>query len=189
MSDYFRRAIGEAEAAMHRAVDLAPRLEAISAAMIGSLRSGGVIYWCGNGGSAGDSQHLAAELVGRYVLDREPLASVALTTDTSVLTALSNDYGYEGVFARQVQALGRPGDVIVAISTSGESPSVLAALAAGRAIGMVTVAFTGATPCSAWELSDHVVAAPATEASLIQDVHIAVGQAVCGRVEQEFFAN
>ena len=112
--------------------------------MTASLRAGGKILWCGNGGSAGDSQHLAAELVGRFQRDRRGMASIALTTDSSALTSIANDYGFGAVFARQVEALGVRGDVLVAISTSGNSENVIAALRAAREQGLVTVAFTGA---------------------------------------------
>lgn len=187
MGDYFRRTLGDAAEAMHHAVGLAPVLEQIGKALVSCLRSGGIVYWCGNGGSAGDSQHLAAELVGRFTRDRPPLASVALTTNTSVLTALANDYGYDTIFARQIEALGRPGDVLIGISTSGQSPSVVQALAAARRRGITTVTFTGSAECAAWSNADFVVAAPTTITSHVQEVHIAVGQALCGWVEQEMF--
>ena len=107
------------------------------------VQSGGTVFWFGNGGSAADAQHLAAELVGRVALDRRPLRSIALTSDSAVVTALSNDYGYDRVFARQIEALGEPGDVAIGISTSGKSPNVVRGLEAARKLGMVTVLMTG----------------------------------------------
>src|SRR5258708_576425 len=124
----FEKAIADHLDVIHGVEEQAALLEAIARAMAESLRGGGQILWCGNGGSAGDSQHLAAEIVGRFRRERRGLASIALTTDTSILTAVANDYGYEAVFARQVEALGRAGDVLVGISTSGNSPNVICAL-------------------------------------------------------------
>ncbi|MBX9826135.1 MAG: D-sedoheptulose 7-phosphate isomerase [Xanthobacteraceae bacterium] len=152
-----------------------------------SLRSGGKVLLAGNGGSAADAQHIAAELVGRFVDDRAPLAAVALTTDTSALTAIGNDYGFEQVFARQVAALGRAGDVFIGISTSGKSPNIIAALNAARERGMVNVGMTrdAATPMHA--LCDVTIGVPATETALIQQIHITAAHAICHLVERELF--
>ena len=152
-----------------------------------SLKSGGKVLLAGNGGSASDAQHIAAEFVGRYISDRAPLAAIALTTDTSALTAIGNDYGFEQVFARQVSALARPGDVLVGISTSGKSPNILAALKAARETKVVTVGFTrnGQTPMQA--LCDVVVGVPSDETALIQQLHITAGHAICHLVERELF--
>ena len=150
-----------------------------------AIAAGGKVMFCGNGGSAADAQHLAAELTGRYEMNRPGMAAVALTTDTSALTAISNDYGYERVFARQLEALGRPGDVLVAISTSGNSPNVVAAVEAARKIGVKTIAFAGAGGGKLASLCDVVLAVPATRACHIQEMHIAVGHMVCGIVEGE----
>ena len=139
---------------------------AAAAAVVGCLRAGGKVMFCGNGGSAADAQHMAAELVGRQNYDRAPAAGLALSVDTSVLTALSNDYGYDGVFARQVQALGRPGDVLVGMSTSGRSRNVVAALEAAKAAGIPTVAFTGRDPRD-MAIADYVLAMPADETAKI----------------------
>src|SRR6266487_1417269 len=122
--------------------------------LVASLRSGGKVLLFGNGGSAADAQHLAAELVGRFELERAPLAAVALTTDTSALTAIANDYGFERVFERQIEALGRPGDVALAISTSGASPNVLSGVRAARRLGLVTIGLTGASTAPLSELVD-----------------------------------
>ena len=152
-----------------------------------SLKGGGKVLFAGNGGSAADAQHLAAEFVGRFINDRAPLAAIALTTDTSALTAIGNDYGFEQVFARQVSALARPGDVLVGISTSGKSPNIVAALKVARDNKLVTVGFTrnGQTPMQA--LCDVVVGVPSDETALIQQLHITAGHAICHLVERELF--
>lgn len=148
-----------------------------------ALGGGGKVLFCGNGGSAADAQHLAAELVGRQNYDREPLAGLALTVDTSALTAVANDYGYEDVFSRQVSALGRPGDVLIGLSTSGRSPSVVRAVEAARRIGIRTVAFTGREPRDLGG-ADVVVAVPSSETAKIQELHITCGHIVLALVER-----
>jgi D-sedoheptulose 7-phosphate isomerase len=157
-------------------------------ACISSLQAGGKILFCGNGGSAADSQHLAGELVSRFYYDRPGLPAFALTTDTSVLTAIGNDYGYERAFARQVEAVGTAGDVLIAISTSGRSPSILAALDAARAKGLVTVAMTGRTGGDMPARSDIVIHAPSDSTPRIQEVHISAGHAICQLIEEAMFA-
>jgi D-sedoheptulose 7-phosphate isomerase len=152
-----------------------------------SLREGGKLLLAGNGGSAADAQHIAAEFVGRFIGDRRPLPAIALTTDTSALTAIGNDYGFEQVFARQVRALGRKGDVFVAITTSGQSPNMLAALKAAREIGLFTAGFTRDAQTPIHDLCDIVLAVPSDETALIQQVHIAAAHAICGLVERELF--
>jgi D-sedoheptulose 7-phosphate isomerase len=152
-----------------------------------SLRDGGKLLIAGNGGSAADAQHIAAELLSRFTLDRNPLPAIALTTDTSVLTAIGNDYGYEHVFERQVRGLGRKGDVFLAISTSGRSPNILAALKAARAIGIATIGFTGAKDAGMRALCDLTLGAPAEETALIQQIHITAAHVICGLIERELF--
>lgn len=161
-------------------------LAAIAGRVSAALERGGRVMFCGNGGSAADAQHLAAELVGRQNYDRPAAAGIALTVDTSTLTAIGNDYGYEYVFARQVEALGRPGDVVVGISTSGRSANVVAALDAGRRRGMATVAFTGADP-GRMAGADLVLAVPATDVAKVQELHITSGHIVFALVEQTLF--
>jgi D-sedoheptulose 7-phosphate isomerase len=139
----------------------------------------GKILLCGNGGSAADAQHLAAEFVNRFLLDRRPLPAMALTTDTSILTAVGNDFGFDLVFAKQVQALGRPGDVLLALSTSGNSPNVLEALRVAREIGVIGIGLTGAGGGAMAGLSDHLLAVPSTFTPVVQEVHIAVGHLLC----------
>ena len=148
-----------------------------------ALAGGGQVLFCGNGGSAADAQHLAAELVGRLQLERPAYRAVALTTDTSVLTAVGNDYGYADVFARQVEGLGRPGDVLVAISTSGRSENVLRAAAAARAKGMAVIAFLGPAASPLDEEADLALHVDGDVAGLVQQGHITIGHALCGRVE------
>ena len=145
-----------------------------------ALAGGGQVLFCGNGGSAADAQHLAAELVGRLQLERPAYRAVALTTDTSVLTAVGNDYGYADVFARQVQGLGRPGDVLVAISTSGRSENVLRAAASARARGMTVVAFLGPAASPLDQDADLALHVDGDVAGLVQQGHITIGHALCG---------
>jgi D-sedoheptulose 7-phosphate isomerase len=163
---------------------------AIAQAIETSLRAGGKVMLAGNGGSAADAQHIAGEFLSRLRFDRHPLPAIALTTDSSVLTAVGNDYGYDQVFERQLRGLGRRGDVFIAISTSGKSPNVLAALRAAREIGVVTVGFTGTAPGAAamLPLCHHVLAAPSDDTPLIQQVHITAAHAICEIVERNLFA-
>lgn len=143
------------------------------------LDQGGKILLCGNGGSAADAQHLAAEFVNRFLMDRRPLPAVALTTDTSIITAVGNDFGFDLIFAKQVQALARPGDVLLAMSTSGNSPNVLAALRTARESGMVSIGLTGAGGGAMAEACDHLLAVPSGFTPVIQEVHITVGHLLC----------
>ena len=163
----------------------AAEIEAARDALIASYEAGGKVLLCGNGGSAADAQHLAAELSGRFEMNRPAMAGLALTTDTSAITAIANDFGFETVFARQVEAVGRPGDVLYAISTSGNSPNVLAAAKAARGIGMSVVGVTGAGGGRLAALSDVLLDVPAAKAARVQELHIAVGHMICGIVEGE----
>lgn len=149
-----------------------------------SLSRGGKLLVAGNGGSAGDAQHIAGEFVSRLFFDRRPLPAIALTTDTSVLTAVGNDYGYEKVFERQIQGLGNSGDVFLAISTSGKSPNVLRALEAARAQGLVTMGFTGQSAGPMGGLCDLILCAPSANTAIIQQIHIVAAHLLCGVVEQ-----
>jgi D-sedoheptulose 7-phosphate isomerase len=148
-----------------------------------ALLNGNKVLWCGNGGSAADAQHLAAELVGRFRRDRSPLPSIALTTDTSVLTAIANDYGYDQIFERQIEALCRPGDVVIGISTSGNSQNVCAALQKARELNASTVAMTGWTGGHLASLADICLQAPATDPARIQECHILCGHILCEWIE------
>jgi phosphoheptose isomerase len=163
--------------------------ETVAAAqlLVAALRRGGRVLLFGNGGSAADAQHLAAELVGRFERERAALPALALTTDTSALTAIGNDYGFDEVFARQVEALGRPGDVAVGLSTSGSSPNVLRGLEAARARGLATIGLTGRDGGALARLADVVIVAPSDVTAFIQECHIALGHALCGAVEAALF--
>lgn len=149
-----------------------------------SVSSGGKILFFGNGGSASDAQHLSTELVVRYVSDRAAIAALALTTDTSALTAGANDLGFEQVFARQIEALGRPGDVAIGLSTSGRSPNVIRGLEVARAGGLRTVAFTGAHRDTLAPVAEIVISVPSTATNRIQEMHILIGHALCGALER-----
>jgi D-sedoheptulose 7-phosphate isomerase len=150
-----------------------------------ALANGGTLLWCGNGGSAADSQHMAAELVGRFKKDRRALRSIALTTDTSVLTCVANDYSYHDIFARQVEALGRPGDVLVGISTSGNSENLLRAFKAAKGIGVTTIGLLGKGGGPAKDLADHALVIPSDSTARIQEAHILIGHILCEVIEQE----
>jgi len=160
-----------------------PTLARVAVAIVHALRTGHRILLFGNGGSAADAQHVAAELVGRFAREREPWSAIALTTDTSILTAVGNDWEFADVFARQVRALGRPGDVVVGISTSGRSPNVLRGLAAGRALGAYAVGFTGGAGGAMRDACDLCFCAPADTTPRIQELHILAWHAVCEAVE------
>ncbi len=154
--------------------------------LIRSLESGGKVLFCGNGGSAADSQHLAAEMLGRFKRNRKAMAAIALTTDTSVLTAVGNDLGFETVFSRQVEAYGRRGDVLVAISTSGRSPNVVRAMETARGLGLVVCAFMGKNAGPMDALADWSMHIPSDETARVQECHITVGHIVCDLVEAHF---
>ena len=164
-----------------------PTLVKIMQAFVRTIRSGNKILLFGNGGSAADAQHIAGELLSRFGFDRDPLPAIALTTDTSVLTAIGNDYGYERTFERQVRGLGRPGDVFLALSTSGRSPNVLLALKAARDLGITTIGFTGDGRRDMAAYCDICLAAPSGETPVIQQIHMIAAHAICAIVEQELF--
>jgi D-sedoheptulose 7-phosphate isomerase len=165
-----------------------PAMATAAEALITAFRSGHKALFFGNGGSAADAQHLAAEFVGRYLIERRPLPALALHVNTSAVTSIANDYGYEQVFSRQIQALGVAGDVAVGISTSGNSPNVLEGLKAARQLGLYTVGFTGADGGRMRKLTDVLIAAPSNETPRIQECHILIGHAVCDAVEQAITA-
>jgi D-sedoheptulose 7-phosphate isomerase len=150
-----------------------------------SLSAGGKILFCGNGGSAADSQHLAAELTGRFINDRRPLAALALSTDTSALTCIGNDYSFDEIFARQVQGIGRRGDVLVGISTSGNSRNVIRAVEEACAAGMQVVGLLGRNGGALRELCDVSIVVPSQVTARIQESHILIGHTLCGLIEQQ----
>lgn len=159
-------------------------VESIAEACIRAIRAGGKVMLCGNGGSAADAQHLAAELIGRYKMERAAMPAIALTTDTSIITALGNDYGYDTIFARQVQGLAKAGDVLIGISTSGNSRNVLLAMQEARERGVVTVAFTGAGGGQMAQNADYALKVPSSVTNHIQEMHITCGHLICELVER-----
>jgi D-sedoheptulose 7-phosphate isomerase len=156
----------------------------IAAVMIAALRAENKILLIGNGGSAADAQHIAAEIIGRYKQDRPGWAAIALTTDTSALTAVANDYGFEQVFARQVEGLGKPGDVLLAFSTSGRSPNILAALGKAREGGLVTIGFTGTKGEALGAYCDHLFVSPSDDTPVVQQIHLTIAHGICDEIEQ-----
>lgn len=180
--------LASAEVQRATAAGCLPSIVAAAAAIAAAFEAGGKLLLCGNGGSAAQCQHIAAELVGRLTRDveRRALPAIALTTDTALLTACGNDFGFETVFARQVEALQRPGDVLLAISTSGDSPNVVRAVEAARAAGLRTIALIGQGGRLA-ELAEVVIAVPSTSTQHIQEAHLAVGHVLCDLVERRLF--
>jgi len=179
----FRRGIENHLQIVEQLIEQQHLLKAIATRMVATLLSRGKVFWCGNGGSAADCQHLAAELVGRFRRDRRGLASIALTTDTSVLTAIANDYGFEEVFRRQVEALCSPNDVLVGVSTSGNSHNVCSALHEARKIGAFTVCFTGSSGGEMAKICNAALKVVSTDTARIQEAHILAGHLLCDWVE------
>lgn len=177
----------EEHAAVARATrrDLSATFQALVTVSAKSLRDGGKLLFFGNGGSAADCQHLATELTVRYKTDRAPIAAIALTTDTSALSAIGNDLGFDQLFARQVQALGKPGDVAIGISTSGQSPNVLEGLKAARAGGLIAAGLSGRGGGQMAGLADPLLIVPSDVTARIQEMHILLGQMLCGALEVE----
>jgi D-sedoheptulose 7-phosphate isomerase len=184
----FDRRFADHLAAFERSRILLEPTVVLAEAAISVLRAGGKLLLCGNGGSAADAQHIATECTVRFETERHGLPAIALTTDTSTLTAASNDYGYERVFARQVEALGRPGDLLIGLTTSGNSPNVLAALVTARDMGLVTACLTGRDggAVKARGLADHCLIVPAEKTSHIQEIHIFLGHLICAAVDDAF---
>lgn len=191
MSEQTKSPIGnhleQSLAGLERAVNdpaLRQAADKIADAMVAALRADSKILVIGNGGSAGDAQHIAAELVGRYKKERAAFPAIALTTDTSALTAIGNDYSFDRVFVRQLEALGRRGDVLLALSTSGRSPNILAALNAARERGLVTIGFTGSKGEAMRSLCDHLLMVPSDDTPVVQQVYLTFAHAICDHVEQ-----
>lgn len=187
VAEHFRRSC---ETLLRAAEDpkLRAAIHAIADAITDAFRAGHKLLIAGNGGSAADAQHIAGEFLSRLNFDRIPLPAIALTTDSSVLTAIGNDYGFERVFERQVRGLGKQGDVFIAISTSGRSRNVIAGLRAAREGGLTTIGFTGTADGGDMPpLCDHCLAAPTAETPLIQQIHIVAAHAICGLVERSLF--
>ncbi len=164
--------------------DLCPEIEQAISMIIATLHAGGKVALCGNGGSAADAQHIAGELVGRFRQERQGLAAIALTTDTSILTAVANDYGFDAVFARQVEALLQPGDVLIAISTSGDAQNVVEAARTAREHNIKTVGLSGASGGELAKVVDLCLQVPSQQTPRIQEVHITIGHIICEMVEE-----
>jgi len=164
---------------------LAEPFSKLLTACVTAIRNGNKLMLFGNGGSAADAQHIATELTIRYIKDRAPIAAIALTTDSSALTAAGNDLGFDQIFARQVAAIGKPGDVVIGITTSGTSPNVVAALKTAREMGMVTASFTGRDGGLMPTLADVALIAPGQSTRRIQEIHILIGHLLCGALETE----
>lgn len=192
MKNYISEKISEAQqvmVAMLADTGLQTNLEHAANACIKSLKNGGKILLAGNGGSAADAQHIAGEFVSRFAFDRPGLPAIALTTDTSIITAIGNDYGYEKLFARQIQAHGKPGDVFIGYTTSGKSPNILLAFEEARSLGLVCVGLTGNKGGPMQELCDHLLAVPSADTPRIQEGHAVLGHTLCGLVEKAIFRN
>ncbi len=163
-------------------------IEQVTTAIVSAFRNGNHVYFCGNGGSASDAQHLAAELSGRFYIDRSALPAEALHCNTSYLTAVANDYGYDMIYARLINGLGKKGDFLIGLSTSGNSPNIVKAFEVAREKGIVTVGFTGETGGAMKALSDYLFAIPSTNTPRIQEVHILVGHIICQLIEEQYFS-
>jgi D-sedoheptulose 7-phosphate isomerase len=186
-ADHVVRVLKEAAAAHERMAANAAPIVAVATAISASLKQGGTVLVFGNGGSAADAQHFAAELLGRFEKERRAWPAIALTTDTSALTAIGNDYGFERVFARQLEGLGKKGDVAIGISTSGNSPNVLRALETANARGLISVALTGRGG-EAGKLAAHHIAVPEERTARVQEIHATVLHVICELIERELSA-
>jgi D-sedoheptulose 7-phosphate isomerase len=160
-------------------------IQDIAKVISNALMVGGIIYWCGNGGSCSDSQHLAGELIGRFKNDRRPLRSIALSSDTSVLTCIANDYGYNSVYSRQIEGLGKKNDVLVGITTSGRSKNITEAIKQASSMKLKTVGFLGRDGGDLKDFCDHTIIIPSNSTARIQEMHIMIGHIICELVEQE----
>tara|TARA_Y100000389_G_scaffold193767_1_gene222922 strand:- start:646 stop:1224 length:579 start_codon:yes stop_codon:yes gene_type:complete len=190
MSNYIVNQIEEAIKVQQRMLNDDELLEKITISAnkcIDSLKSGKKILLAGNGGSAADSQHIAGELVSRFAFDRPGLAAIALTTDTSILTAIGNDYGYECLFSRQIQALGNDGDIFIAYSTSGKSPNILKAITEANDRGIYTIGLTGNRKAEMNDMCEIILEVPSSDTPKIQEGHLIIGHILCGIIENKIF--
>ena len=190
MIDYIRNHIRESNRVKNELlVDelLLETIREISLSIVDAYENGNKVLIAGNGGSAADAQHIAGELVSRFYFDRPGLASIALTTDTSILTAIGNDYGYEKIFSRQIEANGAKGDIFIGISTSGNSKNIIEALKISRSIGVTTVGLTGTSGGLMTDLCDYCIKVPSSETPRIQESHILIGHIICAIVERVIF--
>ncbi len=186
ISSILRKSIAVKESVLADAALLA-RIEEVTRVIVAAFNNGNKVLFCGNGGSAADAQHLAAEFSGRFYTDRDPLPSEALHCNTSYLTAVANDYGYDVVYSRAVKGMGRQGDVLISLSTSGNSQNILKAMEVARELGMINVAFTGASGGKMKALADHLINVPSSDTPRIQESHITIGHIVCQLCEEQLF--
>jgi D-sedoheptulose 7-phosphate isomerase len=185
LSTYIRKSIETKQTLLNKNL---PEMGKTVDIILDAYRNGHTVFWFGNGGSAADAQHLACELVSRFFIERKALASVALTTNSSELTAIANDYSFDAVFSRQIEALVKKGDVVIGISTSGNSPNVIEGLKKAKEYGAITVAFTGQTGGKMKEVADILIAVPSDVTPHIQECHIMIGHVICYAVEKRLFA-
>ena len=183
MKKLIKEHISEHRATLHAITDLDEPIERVANIFLSCLQRGGTIFWCGNGGSASDSQHLAGELVGRFVDERKPLKSIALTADTAVITCIVNDYGYEHIFSRQIEALGSKGDVLVGITTSGNSKNVLNAFEVAKKKCVTTIGLLGKGGGRAKNYVEESIIVPSKSTARIQEMHILIGHILCDLIE------
>ena len=183
MNELIKKHILEHSAVLDSMEHLDESIEKVSNVFISSLEKGGTIFWCGNGGSASDSQHLAGELVGRFIGERRPLKSIALTADSAVMTCIVNDYGYEHIFSRQIEALGSEGDVLVGISTSGNSKNVLNAFEVAKIKGVKTIGLLGKGGGLAKSLVEESIIISSNSTARVQEMHILIGHILCDLIE------
>jgi len=184
MNEIIRKHLDEHQSVLSTLTSLAPQIEKVAKNMIQTLQNGKTIFWCGNGGSASDAQHLAGELVGRFVGDRKALKSISLNADSAVMTCIVNDYGYKHIFSRQVEGLGVEGDVLVGITTSGNSENVLNALAIANQKKMTTVGFLGKGGGKALSLAKEAIVIDSNTTARIQEMHITIGHILCDLIEE-----
>jgi D-sedoheptulose 7-phosphate isomerase len=184
LSDYLEKSIQTKKELLETRI---PEISRVAEVILNACRKGNTIFWFGNGGSAADAQHLACELVSRFFLERKALSSIALTTNTSELTAIANDYNFDNIFTRQIEALVKPGDVVIGITTSGNSPNIILGIQKARNLGAITVAFTGSTGGQIRGQADYLITVPSDVTPHIQECHIMIGHVICYIVEKELF--
>ena len=184
MNEIIRKHLDEHQAVLSTLESLAPQIQTVAKIMIQALQNGNTIFWCGNGGSASDAQHLAGELVGRFVGDRKALKSISLNADSAVMTCIVNDYGYEHIFSRQVEGLGVEGDVLVGITTSGNSENVLNALAVANQKQMTTIGLLGKGGGKAASMVSEAIVIKSNTTARIQEMHITIGHILCDLIEE-----
>ena len=184
-NNLFKKNISEHLDLVSKLIGLDVSITTVGKSLVDCLNKSGKIMLCGNGGSAADSQHLAAELTGRFISDRRPLSALALSTDTSALTSIGNDYSFDEIFARQIIALGRSGDVLIAISTSGNSRNVIRAVEEANKLGMMTIGLIGRDGGQLLGLCNQSIVIPSNVTARIQECHILIGHTLCGLIEQE----